>query len=167
MSRITPRLLGLFAAAALVSCSKYKPSQISDLAELSAYFPSEGIAPDSTGADSTELIITNFAGPELVPSPSCLAVASTGEVFVGVDMIGSLGKTPGLGSIVRLVDSDNDGTLDSHTEFTKVDNPRGIIVLGEQVFVLHTTFGADSTATGMDLVVFEDKNKDGVADGPS
>lgn len=167
MSRITPRLLGLFAAAALVSCSKYKPSQISDLAELSAYFSSEGIVPDSTGADSTELIITNFAGPELVPSPSCLAVASTGEVFVGVDMIGSLGKTPGLGSIVRLVDSDNDGILDSHTEFVKVDNPRGIIALGDQVFVLHTTFGADSTATGMDLVVFEDKNKDGVADGPS
>src|SRR5689334_6966834 len=41
--------------------------------------------------------ITRFAGPELTPSPACLAVAATGEVFVGVDMIGSLGKDPGKG----------------------------------------------------------------------
>ena len=48
-----------------------------------------------------ELNITNFAGPELTPSPACLAVAPTGEVFVGVDMIGSLGKDPGKGRIVK------------------------------------------------------------------
>ncbi len=167
MSKIPKSILGLIAATALVGCSKYKPSQTSDLAELTAYFSSEGIVSDSIGADSTELIITNFAGPDLVPSPSCLAVAPSGEVFVGVDMIGSLGKTPGKGSIMKLVDSDHDGNLDAHTEFTKVDNPRGIIALADQVFVLHTTFGTDSLATGMDLVVFEDKNKDGVADGPS
>lgn len=167
MSKVSNSLLGLLALTAMAGCSKYKPAQTSDLSELTAYFSSEGIVSDSIGADSTELLITNFAGPEIVPSPSCLAVASTGEVFVGVDMIGSLGKTPGKGSIVKLVDSDHDGTLDSHTEFVKVDNPRGIIALDDQVYVLHTTFGADSLATGMDLVVFEDKNKDGVADGPA
>ncbi|WP_026969028.1 DUF7133 domain-containing protein [Algoriphagus terrigena] len=167
MSKISKTLLGLLALPLLVSCSKYKPSQTADLAELTAYFSSEGIVSDSIGADSTELLITNFAGPDLVPSPSCLAVAATGEVFVGVDMMGSLGKLPGRGSIVKLVDSDHDGVMDSHTEFTKVDNPRGIIAMGDQVFVLHTVFGADSLATGMDLVVFEDKNKDGIADGAS
>lgn len=113
-----------------------------------------------------ELNVTHFAGHDLTPSPACLAVAPTGEVFVGVDMIGSLGKTPGKGSIVRLVDTDNDGKVDQHTTFAMLDNPRGIIAQGDQVFVLHTTFSKETgKASGMDLVVLEDKNRDGVADG--
>lgn len=114
-----------------------------------------------------DLKITGFAGPNLTPSPACLAVAATGEVFVGVDMIGSLGKDPGKGMIIRLVDCNNDGVLDNYTEFAAVDNPRGIIAMGDQLFVLHTVFSKDSLASGMDLVVFEDKNRDGVADGPA
>ncbi|MDR6806108.1 putative heme-binding domain-containing protein [Dyadobacter sp. BE34] len=115
-----------------------------------------------------ELNVTHFAGHDLTPSPACLAVAPTGEVFVGVDMIGSLGKTPGKGSIVRLVDADNDGKVDQHTTFAMLDNPRGIIAQGDQVFVLHTTFSKETgKASGMDLVVLEDKNHDGVADGPA
>ncbi|GAB2796067.1 hypothetical protein GCM10027275_46660 [Rhabdobacter roseus] len=115
-----------------------------------------------------ELAVTHFAGPDLTPSPACLAVAPTGEVYVGVDMMGSLGKKPGLGRIVKLVDSNNDGKLDTHSTFALVDNPRGIIVRGDQLFVLHTTFSTETgIASGMDLVVFEDKNRDGVADGPS
>jgi putative heme-binding domain-containing protein len=115
-----------------------------------------------------ELSITNFTSADLTPSPACLAVAPTGEVFVGVDMIGSLGKKPGKGSIVRLVDSNNDGQVDQHTTFAMVDNPRGILPVGDQLFVLHTVFSKETgIATGMDLVVFEDKNQDGVADGPS
>ncbi|SDD82249.1 putative heme-binding domain-containing protein [Dyadobacter soli] len=115
-----------------------------------------------------ELNVTHFAGHDLTPSPACLAVAPTGEVFVGVDMIGSLGKTPGKGSIVRLVDTDNDGKVDQHTTFAALDNPRGIIAQGDQVFVLHTTFSKETgKASGMDLVVLEDKNRDGVADGPA
>jgi putative heme-binding domain-containing protein len=113
-----------------------------------------------------ELDVTPFAGANLTPSPACLAVAATGEVYVGVDMIGSLGKDPGKGSIVRLVDTNNDGRVDQNTTFAKVDDPRGIISMGDQVFVLHTTF-ANGKASGMDLVVFEDKNHDGIADGPS
>ncbi|MDI1321365.1 MAG: c-type cytochrome [Algoriphagus sp.] len=167
MSKITRPILTFLALATMVSCSKYKPSETADLTELNAYFSLSASDTSTAGADSTELVMTNFAGPDLVPSPSCLAVAPTGEVFVGVDMIGSLGKTPGLGSIMKLVDSDHDGVMDSHTEFVKVDNPRGIIAMGDQVFVLHTVFGQDSLAQGMDLVVFEDKNLDGVADGPS
>jgi putative heme-binding domain-containing protein len=115
-----------------------------------------------------ELIVTNFASADLTPSPACLAVAPTGEVFVGVDMIGSLGKKPGKGSIIKLVDTNNDGKVDSHTTFTMVDNPRGILPVGDQLFVLHTVFSPQTgIASGMDLVVFEDKNHDGVADGPS
>ncbi|KAA5542448.1 DUF7133 domain-containing protein [Adhaeribacter rhizoryzae] len=126
------------------------------------------IAPALTADGSTELDITNFAGPDLTPSPACLAVAPTGEVYVGVDMMGSLGKKPGKGSIVKLIDKNNDGKVDAHTTFAQVDNPRGIISLGDQLFVLHTTFSKETgIASGMDLVVFEDKNQDGVADGPS
>ncbi|GAB3941410.1 hypothetical protein GCM10028805_04600 [Spirosoma harenae] len=115
-----------------------------------------------------ELSVSHFAGPDLTPSPACLAVAPTGEVYVGVDMIGSLGKKPGQGRIVRLVDTNNDGKIDQHTTFAVADNPRGILPIGDQVFVLHTIFSNETgLATGMDLVVFEDKNHDGVADGPS
>lgn len=115
-----------------------------------------------------ELTLTNFAASDLTPSPACLAVAATGEVYVGVDKIGSLGKEPGKGSIVKLMDTNNDGKVDKHTIFAQVDNPRGIISSGDKVYVLHTTFSKETgIATGMALVVFEDKNNDGVADGPS
>jgi putative heme-binding domain-containing protein len=113
-----------------------------------------------------ELLANYYAGPSIVPSPSCLAVAPSGEVFVGVDMIGSLGKTPGKGRIVKLIDNDHNGKMDSHTVFATVDNPRGIISLGDKVYVLHTTFSKETgKASGMDLVVFEDSNNDGIADG--
>jgi putative heme-binding domain-containing protein len=115
-----------------------------------------------------ELKMTSFVGPDVTPSPSCLAVAANGDVFVGVDMIGSLGKTPGKGSIVKLVDTNNDGKPDLKTTFAKLDNPRGIIANGDKVFVLHTVFSKETgIATGMDLVVYEDKNHDGIADGPA
>lgn len=112
-----------------------------------------------------DLQIMAFSGPDLTPSPACLAAAPSGEVYVGVDMIGSLGKEPGKGMIMRLVDCNNDGIIDRHTVYARVNNPRGIISLGDKLYVLHTKFSKDSVATGMDLVVFEDKDHDGVADG--
>lgn len=119
-----------------------------------------------TPNNPSELTITRFSGPDVTPSPACLAVAPTGEVYVGVDMIGSLGKDPGKGRILKLIDKDNDGKMDEHIDFAEVDNPRGILVLGKQVFVLHTTFSKETKkATGMALVVFEDKDGDGKADG--
>src|SRR5690606_37141653 len=50
------------------------------------------------------LTFTKFVGPEVTPSPACLAVAPTGEVFVGVDMIGSLGKEAGKGYIIKMIE---------------------------------------------------------------
>ncbi|WP_295121205.1 c-type cytochrome [uncultured Chitinophaga sp.] len=120
----------------------------------------------NAAANPPELTITRFSGPDVTPSPACLAVTPNGEVFVGVDMIGSLGKDPGKGRILKLVDKDNDGKMDEHIEFAMVDNPRGIIVQGTKVYVLHTTFSKETgKATGMALVVFEDKDGDGKADG--
>jgi len=113
-----------------------------------------------------KLDINVFAGPDLVPSPACLAVSASGDVFVGVDKIGSLGKEMGQGAIVKLIDCNGDGIMDSHTEFARVDNPRGILAVGDQVFVLHTRFSQETQkAANMDLIVYEDLNKDGIADG--
>ena len=59
-----------------------------------------------------ELESTKFSDASSTPSPACLCAAPTGEVFVGVDMLGSLGKGPGKGKIIRLVDKDGDGIAD-------------------------------------------------------
>ncbi len=116
--------------------------------------------------DLASIVQTRFSNHEVTPSPACLAVAPTGEVFVGVDEIGSLGKEEGRGRVVRLVDEDGDGVADSHTIFATVNNPRGILPVGEKVFVLHTTFSEETkAASGMALVVFEDLDRDGIADG--
>jgi hypothetical protein len=74
-----------------------------------------------------ELKVSAYSGPDLTPSPACLAAAATGDVYVGVDMIGSLGKKPGRGMIMKLEDRDNDGIMDHHSEYAAVDNPRGIL----------------------------------------
>jgi putative heme-binding domain-containing protein len=121
----------------------------------------------TTFANPAELTFTRFAGKDLTPSPACLAASATGEVYVGVDLLGSLGKGPGKGRIMRLVDTDQDGVADQHTVYAEVDNPRGLISMGDKLFVLHTIIPADvKVLTGMNLSVFEDKNGDGVADGP-
>lgn len=167
MIKLSNSLTALSVIALMMGCNSSQDNRKADLKELKEYYtPTSSDSTQTTTADSSKLVMTNFAGPDLVPSPSALSVAATGEVFVGVDPIGSLGKTPGKGSIMKLVDSDNDGVMDSHTEFTKVDNPRGVIAMGDKVYVLHTQFSAETgQAEGMDLVVFEDKDKDGVADG--
>jgi putative heme-binding domain-containing protein len=167
MSNLKFLLLSLFVVGILSACQQDQAATTVDIQELQEYYNPPGFDPGSVGPDSTALQIENIAGPDIVPSPACLAVAPTGEVYVGVDMMGSLGKEPGKGSIVRLVDSDNDGTYETHTEFVKVDNPRGIMVVSDQVYVLHTVFDESTgEAARMDLVVFEDKDLDGVADGP-
>ena len=165
--------LNLFVVFVLFGCGcenqgKEKSQEGSEIETIESLYTDSPAKGNYDAYDSSELKITQFAGPDLTPSPACLAVAPTGEVFVGVDMMGSLGKDPNKGSIVKLVDDNNDGEVDKHTVFAKVDNPRGIFSLGNQVFVLHTTFSEETgKASGMDLVVFEDNDQDGVADGPS
>ncbi|MGE9267436.1 MAG: NPCBM/NEW2 domain-containing protein [Verrucomicrobiales bacterium] len=121
----------------------------------------------SAPANPADLDFQEFAGPDITPSPACLCAAPTGEVYVGVDLLGSLGKGPGKGRIIRLVDSDHDGKADQHSVFAEIDNPRGLISVGDQLFVLHTVIPAEvGKMTGMHLSVLEDKDGDGKADGP-
>lgn len=118
-------------------------------------------------ANPSDLTFTRYATSELVPSPACLAASVDGTVYVGVDLLGSLGKGADKGRIVRLKDTNQDGKADEHTVFAKIDNPRGLIVEGDKVYVLHTIIPADTNVlTHMNLSVLEDKNGDGIADGP-
>lgn len=113
------------------------------------------------------LEMVRFSGPDVTPSPAALCVAPTGEVFVAVDMNGSLGKGPGKGKIIRLIDKDNDGVADSHTIYAMADSARGLISLGKKLWVLHTTYDLGTgKASGMDLTLFIDEDWDGIADGP-
>ncbi|MEP7231283.1 MAG: c-type cytochrome, partial [Ginsengibacter sp.] len=152
----------LFAILLVVSCKNKQPPCEPQLRDSSLASIDSMSVKLNWPAD---LNIMGFSGPNLTPSPACLAVAASGEVYVGVDMIGSLGKKPGQGRIVKLVDCNNDGIIDRHTEYATVDNPRGIVSVGDKLYVLHTVF-TDTLATGMALEVYEDKDNDGFADGP-
>jgi putative heme-binding domain-containing protein len=117
-------------------------------------------------AKPEDLDFTRFAGPDVVPSPACMAVSAEGDVYVGVDLLGSLDKGPNKGRIVKLNDTNNDGKADAHSIFAEIDNPRGIIAMGDQLYVLHADFAGEKEMQGMYLSVLEDKDKDGKADGP-
>ena len=113
-----------------------------------------------------ELEATLFSPNTLTPCVACIGVAPTGEVYAGVDQIGSLGKGGGKGKIIRLIDVDHDGIHDSHTVYAVIDNPRGIVPVGDKLYVLHTKWGEGTQFDGMFLSVLEDKDGDGLADGP-
>ena len=117
-------------------------------------------------AEPSELTRTQLAGPDTTPSPACLCAHPNGDVYVGVDLLGSLGKGSGKGSIVKLIDSNNDGKADKHSVFAKIDNPRGLFAIGNKVYVLHSIIPHGKKMTGMHLSVLTDANNDGVADGP-
>jgi putative membrane-bound dehydrogenase-like protein len=98
--------------------------------------------------------VTLYAAPPKVNSPVAIAAAPSREIYVAVDEEGSLGRTPGRGRIVRLLDTDGDGKADVSTVFATVDHPRGVIVRGGSVWVMHPPT----------LSVFHDDDGDGVAD---
>ena len=98
--------------------------------------------------------VTLFGVPPEVNYPVCLAAAATGELFVGVDEQGSLGKEPGRGKVLRCIDEDGDGRADKINTFAKLDHPRGLIYDDGTLWVLHPPF----------LSVFFDDDRDGVAD---
>jgi type 1 glutamine amidotransferase len=100
--------------------------------------------------------LTVFAAPPDVNYPTCVAAAPTGEVFVGVDEMGSLGRKAGRGRVVRCVDTDGDGKADRFTDFAKMDHPRGLAWDGATgtLYVLHPPF----------LTAYHDDNGDGVSD---
>lgn len=99
--------------------------------------------------------LTLLAQPPDVNYPTCLTVSPRGEVFVGIDDQGSLGKDEGRGRIVRCVDKDGDGAADEIKTFAKVDHPRGLVWddAARTLYVLHPP----------NLTRYVDDDNDGVA----
>jgi len=95
--------------------------------------------------------VTIFGKPPEVNYPVCIAAGQPGELFIGVDEQGSLGKEKGKGKIIRAIDKNNDGIADEFQVFANVDHPRGIIYFPGKLWVLHPPF----------LTLFEDSNLDG------
>lgn len=135
-----------------------------ELPDLPPGVAQEGVNPPATAADAQVvdpaaakvggLNVTLFGAPPEVNYPVCLAAAPTGEVFVGVDEQGSLGKEPGRGKVLHCLDVDGDGRADRISEFAKVDHPRGLFYDAGSLWVLHPP----------NLTVFHDDDQDGVAD---
>jgi putative membrane-bound dehydrogenase-like protein len=95
--------------------------------------------------------VTLFAHPPTVNYPVCLTAAPTGELFIGIDQQGSLGKKPGGGKVVRCVDTNHDGIADRINVFCTVEHPRGLIWDRGKLWVLHPphlTLYADSDGDG-------------------
>ena len=98
---------------------------------------------------------TMFAQPPEVSYPTAIVTAPTGEVFIGIDENGSLGKDGKRAmKVIRAVDSDNDGKADKFTTFCNINNPRGLFFHDNTLFVLGPP----------NIRSFTDTNGDGVAD---
>lgn len=127
--------------------------ELPDLPDLIATSPAAQAAVDDVKTPPG-FATTMFGIPPEVNYPVCLTTAASGEVFVGVDEMGSLGKEPGRGKVLRCIDTDGDGTADSINEFARMDHPRGLVFDNNSLWVLHPPY----------LTVFHDRNGDGVAD---
>ncbi|MFO0976883.1 MAG: discoidin domain-containing protein [Planctomycetaceae bacterium] len=121
----------------------------------------EGVSAGSNASASVEDVkapkgfdVRIFAGPPQVTYPVCITTSVDGEVFVGVDEQGSLGKDPGRGKVVRCIDTDGDGKADEFNDFAKMDHPRGLVYDNGSLWVLHPPF----------LSVFHDVDGDGTSD---
>src|SRR3954470_18184985 len=103
-----------------------------------------------------EFDVTVFAMPPDVMYPTAVAAAPTGELYVAIDEMGSLGKETGRGRVVKCVDTDGDGKADKFTVFAKMDHPRGVYFdpTTDTLYVLHPPT----------ITAFRDTDGDGVAD---
>ncbi len=125
--------------------------------------PAVGAAPPRPVDDATindvvkappDFQVSLFAAPPRISYPVTLYAAPDGTIYVAVDEQGSLGRAPGGGRVVRLVDDDGDGKADRSNGFARMEHPRGVIALEGKVWVLHPPF----------LSLFRDDNGDGVSD---
>lgn len=113
----------------------------------------------------SELETKVFSDPSMTPCPAVIAASPYGDLYVGVDMQGSVGKKLNMGYIAKLIDTDLDGKADKRTVFAKMDNPRGILSIDSRLIVLHST-QKEGKVENQQLSLFIDADGDGVADGP-
>ncbi|MEO1618015.1 MAG: CotH kinase family protein, partial [Planctomycetota bacterium] len=104
---------------------------------------------------SEDFNATLFARSPEVNYPVAIAAEPTGAIYVASDEQGSLGTDKDGGKVLRCVDHDGDGVMDSVTTFCRVDHVRGVVYRDGAVWVSHPPY----------LSVFHDDDGDGVADG--
>jgi putative heme-binding domain-containing protein len=132
----------------MVSAAAQAKSQKKDAAKAAAP-PTPASVKAPAGWD-----VSIFAAPPEVNYPTTVCAAANGDVFVGIDEMGSLGRKPGRGRVVRLRDVDNDGKADQIVTVATMDNPRGVWVDGDHLYVLYPpylaryTMGPDGVAVG-------------------
>lgn len=98
---------------------------------------------------------TLFASPVEANYPVFVAATADGTLFVASDGNGSLGRDPDRGRIVRLRDTDGDGTADEVKEFVDdLDSPRGLVFVDDRLVVLHPPH----------VTAFRDADGDGLAE---
>ncbi len=141
-----------------------KINSITSLISCISAFSSIALAGNTTVPNELETQV--FADAKMTPCPAVICASPYGDVFVGVDMQGSLGKQANKGYIAKLSDTNNDGKADKRTIFAKMDNPRGLLSIGDKLIALHSTLKNGKIHT-QQLSLFIDANKDGVADGPA
>ncbi|MBL9090400.1 MAG: discoidin domain-containing protein [Planctomycetaceae bacterium] len=102
-----------------------------------------------------EFEATLYAAPPTVDCPVFVAAAPDGTLYVSSDRNGSLGRKAKQGRIVRLRDRDGDGHADEAKLFVDdVDSPRGLVVDGDTIYLLHPPH----------ITAYTDHDGDGVAD---
>ena len=84
---------------------------------LSLWTPAAAGEPAGTGT-----LTTLFAAPPKVNYAVAIACEPSGAIYIAVDEQGSLGRNPGGGKILRCVDKDGDGKMDTVTTFCKVEH---------------------------------------------
>jgi len=96
-----------------------------------------------------------FAIAPEVNSPTSVIAEPGGAVYVLCDNNAGLGLRPHQGSILRLIDKDDDGKADVMTKFVNdIDTPRGGHFVDDTLYVMHPPYVSS----------FRDTNGDGVAD---
>ena len=98
--------------------------------------------------------VTLFAAPPEVSYPTCLAAAPSGDLFVGIDLNGSLGANEKQGKILKCIDENGDGKADKFTTFAELDSPRGLVWDNGVLYVQHPPF----------VTAFYDADGDGVSE---
>ncbi len=98
--------------------------------------------------------VTLFAAPPEVTYPTCLSAAPNGDLYVGIDLNGSLGANEKQGKIIKCVDENGDGKADRFTTFAELDSPRGLVWDNGVLYVQHPPF----------VTAFYDADQDGVSE---
>src|SRR2546423_1303100 len=80
-----------------------KPAQGKGKGKQTAAATEQQLLADVRGA--ADFNVTIYAKPPDANYPTCLWPMPTGEVFIGSDQQGSLGKTPGMGRVIRAIDT--------------------------------------------------------------